>query len=114
MASTSTVYHTMKKKKLGGDSYTEHQKKVDKNKAVPGKGLNSEYLSGISREKILEATRELLEELRLLDEVDRRDYLLILAAGPTWVTVRELLAEVKILVRKKKEDQKLYLRHLEI
>ena len=43
----------------------------------------------------------------MLDEVDRRDYLLILAAGPTWVTVRELLAEVKILVRQTRpEEQK--------
>ena len=50
----------------------------------------------------------------MLDEVDRRDYSLILADGPSWITVRELLAEVKTLVKKKEEDKKQYLKHLDI
>ena len=110
---SSSTGHYTRMKKFGKDSSNGHQKD-DKN-IVQRKGLSSDYLPRVSiKKKILEATRELLEALAMLDEVDRRDYSLILADGPSWITVRELLAEVKILVKKKEEDKKQYLKHLDI
>ena len=70
-------------------------------------------LEVVSKDRLLKATRQLLNKLSMLDEDERKDYSLILAEGLNRITVRELLAEVTTLVEKKREE-KHYLRHLEL